>query len=58
MKRAERMRCLPDRRPEAGGISPEVRLFVYAMERDDFCFEVREDGRGVRVRGPGDRFTD
>ena len=58
MKKAERLRCLPDRRPEGAGASPEARLFLFGMQRQGFAFELHEDGKGVRMRGPRGRFTD
>ena len=56
--RVEQIRCSRDRRPQGGGISPEVRMFVFGMQRQGFAFELHEDGRGVRMRGPRGRFTD
>ena len=53
--RVEQIRCSRDRRPQGGGISPEVRLFLFGMQRQGFAFELHEDGKGVQVRGPRDR---
>ena len=47
----DRVRCLPDRRPEGAGISPEVQMFLFLMQQQGFVFELRADGRGV-LDGP------
>jgi len=33
-------------------------LFLFGMQRQGFAFELHEDGRGVRVRGPRGRLSE
>ncbi len=52
----ESVNCPRDRRPAEAGVSPDVRLFVFAMQAAGFSFEKRDDGR-FRV-GPRDRVSE